>query len=490
MEILIGSGFLVLSLLLIIAIFASKTSGRLGVPALLLFLTIGIIAGSDVLGIVSFNDYNLSKQLGIISLTIILFSGGLDTRYKSISPVLWRGLSLSTIGVLATALTTGFLVCLFTDFSIIEGFLLGSIVASTDAAAVFSILRSKNIELRHNLRPLLELESGSNDPMAFMLTLVFSYLLISADIPGGNIFAFFALQVVVGVVVGYLLGRLIDWMVNNIELEYDGLYSVLILAMAFLTYSLTDTLKGNGFLAVYIAAVYLGNRTFIHKKSILRFFDGLAWLMQIVMFIALGLLVFPSEMVAVTSVGLLVAGILIFVARPIGVFLSLIPFKMTFKDRVFVSWVGLRGAVPIVFASYPLMLGVDRSGYIFNIVFFVVATSILIQGTTFTYIAKWLGLTRPSTAKTRYPLEIERRNDFHNELFELIVPHGCYADGKSVVELDIPANALIVLIDRGGKFITPNGSTTIYAGDKLLVMTDNEIDIEKINSCLGVNPLD
>jgi cell volume regulation protein A len=278
--------------------------------------------------------------------------------------------------------------------------------------------------------------------------------------------------------------------VNNIVLEYDGLYSVLILAMAFLTYSLADTLRGNGFLAVYIAAVYLGNKTFIHKKSILRFFDGIAWLMQIVMFIALGLLVFPSEILPIAGIGLLVAVVLIFVARPAGVFLSLIPFKMTFRDRIFVSWVGLRGAVPIVFASYPLMMGVERSNTIFNIVFFVVVTSVLVQGTTFTYIAKWLGLTRPSVAKTRYPLEIERRNDFHNELVELIIPTGCFADGKSVVELGIPPNALIVLINRNGKFITPNGSTVIQADDKLLVMTDNIIDLEKVNTCLGIKPLE
>jgi len=315
-------------------------------------------------------------------------------------------------------------------------------------------------------------------------------VLVNAEIPGGNIFIFFGLQLFVGVAVGYLLGRSIDWFVNHIELEYDGLYSVLILAMAFLTYSLADTLKGNGFLAVYIAAVYLGNKAFIHKKSILRFFDGLAWLMQIVMFIALGLLVFPSEMLPITGIGLLVAAVLIFVARPTGVFLSLIPFKMTFKDRIFISWVGLRGAVPIVFATYPLMMGVERSSTIFNIVFFVVVTSILIQGTSFTYIAKWLGLTRPSATKTRYPLEIERRNDFHNELVELIIPEGCFSDGKSVVELGIPPNALIVLINRDGKFITPNGSTVIQAGDKLLVMTNNVVDLEQVNSCLGIKSLE
>jgi cell volume regulation protein A len=490
MQLLIGSGLLVLSLLLIAAILASKTSGKLGVPALILFLAIGIMAGEEVFSIIRFDNISTMQSIGIVALTIILFSGGLDTRLKSVKPILWRGLSLSTIGVLGTAFTVGILAYFFTNFSLIEGMLLGSIVASTDAAAVFSMLRSKNLELKHSLRPILELESGSNDPMAFMLTLVFTFILAGQGFPGGSILLFFAFQIIVGVVIGFAMGKIMEWLVNHIDLDYDGLYSVLILAMAFLTYSLADLLKGNGFLAVYIAAVFIGNLSFIHKRSIMRFFDGLAWLMQIVMFIALGILMTPSDINQVIGPGILVAVVLIFIARPAGVFLSLIPFKMTFKDRVFISWVGLRGAVPIVFASYPLIIGVDKSDTIFNIVFFVVVFSVLLQGTTFAFVAKWLNLLRPYKAKTRYPLEIERSNDFHNELIEVEVFEGCFADGKTIVELKIPANVLIVLINRKNKFITPNGATEILGGDKLLVMTDNILELQELNSCLGINVAD
>lgn len=490
MQLLIGSGLLVLSLLLIAAILASKTSGKLGVPALLVFLAIGILAGEDMFGINSFNDFKISQHIGIVSLTIILFSGGLDTRLKSVKPILWRGVTLSTVGVAATALVVGLFVFMFTNFSLVEGLLLGSIIASTDAAAVFSILRSKNLELKHNLRPILELESGSNDPMAYMLMLVFSFMLVGQGFPGGNIAIFFALQIGVGVAIGLLMGKIMEWLVNNIDLDYDGLYSVLILAMAFLTYALADLLKGNGFLAVYIAAVFIGNISFIHKRSIMRFFDGIAWLMQIIMFVAFGILLVPAEISSVLSTGILVAVILIFVARPAGVFLSLIPFKMTFKDRVFISWVGLRGAVPIVFASYPIIMGVEKSHAIFNIVFFVVATSVLIQGTTFAYIAKGLNLLRPYKAKTRYPLEIERSNDFRNELYEVEVPEGCFGDGKSILELNVPANVLFVLINRNNKFITPNGATIIQGGDKVLVMTDNIAELQVLNACLGIEKVE
>ncbi len=489
MELLIGSGLLVFSLMLVAAILASKTSGRLGVPALLVFLAIGILVGEDVLGIISFNDFNISQFLGIVSLTTILFSGGLDTRLKSVRPIMWRGVLLSTVGVAGTALAVGLLVGALTSFSLIEGLLLGSIIASTDAAAVFSILRSKNLELKHNLRPILELESGSNDPMAYMLTLIFSFVLAGQGFPGGNLVLFFILQVGVGIVLGLLMGKLMEWLINSIDLDYDGLYSVLILALAFLTYSLTDLFRGNGFLAVYIAAVYFGNKNFIHKKSIMRFFDGLAWLMQIVMFVALGILLVPSQIGPIVWLGVLVAAILIFIARPAGVFLSLIPFRMTFKDRLFISWVGLRGAVPIVFASYPIILGVEKSEIIFNIVFFVVAASVLLQGTTFAVIAKWLNLLRPTKTKTRYPLELETRNDFHNQLYEVEVSQGCLADGKTIVELNIPTNVLIVLINRNNKFITPNGSTEVKGGDKLLVMTDNIIEMEQLNSCLGIHEM-
>lgn len=490
MEVVYGHALLLFSVLLFAAIIASKTSGRLGVPALILFMAIGVIVGSDGLALIHFDSFKMTQTLGVIALSIILFSGGLDTRWSSVKPVMWKGISLATIGVIGTAFTTGLLVYWFTDFSFLEGLLLGSIVASTDAAAVFSVLRSKNIELKHNLRPVLEFESGSNDPMAYMLTLVITMIISGGEFSGVNLVFFLAAQLVVGSLVGIVMGKAMVWITNRIHLTNDGLYSVMIFALALFTYAISDVIKGNGFLSVYIAGVILGNSAFMHKRSISRFFDGLAWLMQIVMFVALGLLVYPTQIVPVVGIGVLTSVVLMFVSRPVGVFLSLIPFKLTFRDRVFISWVGLRGAVPIVLATFPIIAGVEKGAMIFNVVFFVVAMSVLVQGTTFTHVAKWLRLSKPIREKTRYPLEIERSEAFKNELLELEVNAGCFAAGKSLIDLNLPMNALIVMINRNGKFFTPNGSTVLEPGDKMLVLTDSKTEIAALYSCLGITEID
>ena len=327
MNLTIENIILVGSLLLLISIIAGKTSYKLGIPTLLLFLSIGMLAGSEGIGGIYFDSPQIAQFIGVVSLNFILFSGGLDTSWDSVKPVLKEGLALSTVGVLLTALGLGTFVYLVTDFTVYESLLLGSIVSSTDAAAVFSILRGKKLALRTNLRPTLELESGSNDPMAYVLTVAFLSLVVNQDKSIYSIIPFFLMQMSIGAVAGFLFGKLSKLVINKIKLDFEGLYPVLVIALMFITFSTTDALGGNGFLAIYICAVYLGNSNLIHKKTILRMFDGLAWLMQIVLFLTLGLLVFPTQIVPYMGIGLLISLFLIFVARPIGVFISLMFLK-------------------------------------------------------------------------------------------------------------------------------------------------------------------
>jgi potassium/hydrogen antiporter len=474
------------SILLFMSIIISKSLGRFGIPALILFLAVGMLAGSEGIGNIHFDDARSAQSLGSVALTIILFSGGLDTRWESIKPILWRGVTLSTLGVFITAMLTGLFATLVLDFTILEGLLLGSIVSSTDAAAVFSILRSKNIGLKNNLRPTLELESGSNDPMAYFLTVSFTFLIINEGASIWQLVPMFFMQMSIGAVMGILMGRVMVWVINKIHLEQEGLYPALTLAMVIFTYAFTNLINGNGFLAVYVAAVILGNRDFIHKRSLTKFYDGIAWLMQILMFLTLGLLVFPSHMLPVIGMGLLISLFLIFVARPASVFLSMLFFKVGFPDKLYVSWVGLRGAVPIVFATYPLLAGIEKSEMIFNIVFFIVLTSVMLQGTTLTPVAKWLNLSEQEKKKLKkHQFDIEMEYDLKNELTEIEVPEQGPAVGKSLVDLRFPKGALIVLINRGGKFVTPNGATVLQPKDVLYVMTDNDEELTRVNEVLG-----
>ncbi|MEP0213294.1 MAG: potassium/proton antiporter, partial [Cellulophaga sp.] len=399
MNLTIENIVLVGSILLFISIIVGKTSYKFGVPTLLLFLVIGMLAGSDGIGGIKFDDPKLAQFIGIVSLNFILFSGGLDTNWNTVKPILKEGIVLSTIGVLLTAVTIGTFVFYITNFTIYESMLLGSIVSSTDAAAVFSILRSKNLALKNNLRPTLELESGSNDPMAYVLTLAFLTLVINQDQSIFSIIPMFIQQMAFGAIAGFGFGKLSKYIINKIKLDFEGLYPVLVIALMFITFSATDFVGGNGFLAIYICAVYLGNQDLIHKKTILKMYDGLAWLMQIVLFLTLGLLVFPSKIVPVFGIGILISLFLILVARPVSVFLSLLFFKMKFRRRFYISWVGLRGAVPIVFATYPLLAGIDKADMMFNIVFFISVSSVLIQGTTLSVMAKWLNVALPNEEK-------------------------------------------------------------------------------------------
>lgn len=485
MQITIENIILIGSLLLLISIVAGKTSYKFGIPTLLLFLAIGILAGSDGIGGIQFDNPGVAQFIGIVSLNFILFSGGLDTSWSSVKPVLKVGLTLSTLGVLFTALGLGTFVYFITDFTLFESFLLGAIVSSTDAAAVFSILRGKNLGLKKDLRPTLELESGSNDPMAYVLTIAFLSLVQTPDKSLWSIVGLFLMQMSIGATAGFLYGKLSKWIINNINLDFEGLYPVLAITLMFIVFSSTDALGGNGFLAIYICSVYLGNQNLIHKKTIMRMFDGLAWLMQIVLFLTLGLLVFPSEIVPYIGIGLIISLFLIFVARPLAVFLSLIPFRMKLRRRFYISWVGLRGAVPIVFATYPLLAGIDKANVIFNIVFFISVSSVLIQGTTLPIVAKWLHVALPSKAKPLSATDMLLEEKPKTILDEVLVSSHCQLIGKKIVELGFPKNVLIAMIERGDSYITPNGSTVIEDHDKLVVLTDKQEHLDEVRKVLG-----
>ena len=477
---------LVGALLLFASILASKTSGRLGVPTLLLFLGIGMLAGSDGLDIIAFDNAQLAQGLAVIALVFILFSGGMDTQWQSVKPVLAKGLSLATVGVLITAVVVGLAVPYFTDLTLMEGLLLGAVISSTDAAAVFTILRSQNIKLKANLRPLLELESGSNDPMAFFLTTGLIQVMMHEGTSLWSLVPLFFVQMGIGAAVGWLMGRMMVRTINRIKLGFDGLYPVLVLSMVLFTFGATQLVQGNGFLAVYVAGVVLGNNDFLHKKSLIRFYDGQAWLVQIVMFLTLGLLVFPSQVAQVVRPGLLICVLLMVVARPLAVFITLAPFRMHWRQKVFLSWVGLRGAVPIVFATYPLIAGVHNAGFIFNVVFFTVLTSVLLQGSTLAIAAKWLGLHRPKQYRTLSPLELELSREVKGVLVALNVPPFSPAVNKLIVDLHFPKGTLIVLVDREGQFISPDGTTVIEGGDRLMVMKKNTESLDEVVGRLGL----
>lgn len=461
------------ALLLLLSILASKISDRFGIPALLLFLLLGMLAGSDGPGGVYFDDPALAQSLGVIALIVILFSGGLDTEWERIRPILKPGLLLSTLGVFLTAISVGLFAHILLKLTLIESILIGAIVSSTDAAAVFSVLRSKGINLEGNLKPLLELESGSNDPMAIFLTISLVKLLEQPDLPLLSLLGSFFVQMLLGAIIGIGMGWVLLFLINRLRLGYEGLYPVLLFALIMLTYGVTAWSGGNGFLAVYLAGIYLGHHNFVHKRSMMRFSDGMAWLMQITMFITLGLLVFPSRLVSIIGVSLLLALFLMLVARPFSVLLTLLPSRIKLSHKLFVSWVGLRGAVPIILATYPLLAKTPHADLIFNIVFFVVLTSVLIQGTTIPYVARILSIEAPPTKKRVFPIEFNSIDGFKSDLLEVPITHDSLLVGKAIYELGNYPGFLIILIARGNDFITPSGGILLEAGDTLLTLSDS-----------------
>ena len=476
------------ALLLLISIVLSKTSHKFGMPSLILFLITGMMAGSEGIGGIEFDDYRFAQFIGNIALIFIMFSGGLETKFSTIRPVLGKGIALSTLGVLLTVFVVGGFVYLVTDFPLLVSLLIGSIVSSTDAAAVFGVFRSRKMGLKHNLRPLLELESGSNDPMAYIMTTTFIYLIQEPDTSFATIGWMLVRSIALGSIAGWAFGKASLWVINRIKLDTDGLYPVLMMATTLLTFAATDLTGGNGFLAIYISAVILGNSNFVHKRSLMQFNDGLAWLMQVVMFLMLGLLVYPSKIVPVIGIGIVISFFMILVARPVVVFILMAFSKFSARDKIFISWGGLRGAVPIVFASYALVSGVPQANTIFNIVFFISISSVLIQGTSLPLMARWLRLDLPGSDARQPPLDYETSESFKSELVEVTARPGSFIVDKKVVDLKIPHSVMIILVYRDGKYFAPNGSTVIEQGDILTLMSESQTDVERVRSLCQRTP--
>lgn len=463
---------IVVAVLLFLSVLAGKVSGRFGIPALLLFLAIGMAAGSDGPGGIEFTNAELAASLGAIALAFILFSGGLDTRWDAVRPVLVPGVLLATVGTFVTALVTGLAAGPILGVSVTLGLLVGAIVSSTDAAAVFSVLRSRGVGLRGRLRPLLELESASNDPMAVFLTVGLTTLLTSPSVGPTDLLWLFVRQWAIGGVLGVVLALGAVHLVNRIRLEYEGLYPVLTIALVLSVYAITDTLGGSGFLAVYLSGVTMARHRLVHKRSLIRFHDGISWLMQIGMFLVLGLLVFPSQLLTVALPGLLLALVLVLVARPAAVFLCLVNSSWEVRDRALVSWVGLRGAVPIILATFPLAAGVQGAGVIFNAVFFVVLISIALQGTTIPVVARFLGVAATHERAPSNREEVVAGSAAGRTLEEILVPDGAWVVGRMVVELDLPPGSWLAMVRRGTDVLVPQGPTVIEAGDVVTVLAN------------------
>ena len=447
------------------------------------------------LNFISFRSFEITQGIGMLALCIILFTGGMDTKFSDIRPILGPGVVLATVGVALTALFVGAFIYLFSNWvglalSFPVSLLLASTMASTDSASVFSILRTKKQGLRQNLRPLLELESGSNDPMAYMLTIVMVSVVTSSggDISVWNSIWKFVVQMLVGGAVGYGIGRAAVFTINNINIKNNAsLYSVLLLAFVFFSFSFTSLVWGNGYLAVYVTGLVVGNLKLAHRGNLSTFFDGFTWLAQIVMFLTIGLLVNSDELLQydVLLLGLAVGAFLILVARPLAVFISLAPFRrFTAKARVYISWVGLRGAVPIIFATYPIVAGVENGYLIFNVVFLGTLISLLVQGTTVSGMANWLGLAY----EEKEPLfKVGVPDSIKSNFSEIEVTDAMLAHGVTLRDIALPDNTLVVMISRGENYFVPRGNTDLAVGDRLLVVSDrNEEELQQMYDTLGI----
>ena len=485
-ELLSENLLMLFSLLVIAAVLVTKVGSRLGVPALLLFLLLGMIAGADGLGL-RFDNYESAESIGHFAMTVILFSAGLETSLKETKPVLREGAFLSTLGVLLTVVLTGIFIWLVSGktvgIPIMGCFLLAAVMGSTDSASVFSVLRGKKLHLRENLGPMLELESGSNDPMAYTLTIILVNYFTTRNLhlhsgwyPVLNGILVFVLQIVVGVAVGMAVGYAAKWILDRVRLPSFALTSILILSVGFFANGLASLLYGNGLLALYIAAIVIGNKARMPmRKDILHFFDGLTWLMQLVMFLMLGLLARPSQMMTVLLPAILIGLFMMLVARPGSVFLSLLPFKgISSRAKLFVSWVGLKGAGPILFALCPVVAGLSHATEMFNIVFIITLFSLLLQGSTLGKVASLLHLSyEEDPPADTFGMEIPEEMGM---LRDHTVTEEDLAQGGTLRDLHLPHGIRVMMVRRGDQYLVPHGSMPLEPGDRLVIIMGDSDD--------------
>ncbi len=484
MELATNNIILVAAALLLLSVFAGRAGSRYGLPTLVLFLGVGMLAGVDGFGI-RFDSAEVTQFIGMVSLSVILFSGGSDTKLRDVRPVIGPGLVLATLGVLLTTAVTGtFIYYLFHFFAPSHAFgwaesmLIAAIMSSTDSASVFSILGSSKTDLKQNLRQTLELESGSNDPVAYLLVIILIGVIENGT--GGSVdslllssLGMLVCQLVMGLLGGIAIGYVAVLLVRRLKSDNEFMYPVLMIACVFFSFSLTEIIGGNSYLAVYVSGLVVGNSRLPMKRTISTFFGGFTWLVQIIMFLTLGLLVNPSELIEVAVPGVALGVFMILIARPIAVFVSLLPFrKFSFKARLYISWVGLRGAVPIIFATYALISpAVEHASFMFNVVFFITLLSLLIQGTTVTAMARRLGLCQP--LKESAFAGVELPEDIAATMTERRVTPDMLFDGETLQNATLPDKTLVILIKRSdGSYTVPRGNTRLRSGDTLLLLSE------------------
>lgn len=461
-------GIYLLAGLLMLAVLMTYLSHRVGFPALVLFIGLGMLFGSDVLGFIDFDSPFLARFVGVSALILILFEGGLKTDWKAVRPVALPSFVLATLGVVLTAVVLGYAAHLVLGLSLLNGMLLGAIVGSTDAAAVFAIIGPRRI--RERVKITLEAESALNDPMAIFLT-VLALTILSAPNPSyWQLLVFLVWQAISGIALGFGMGHLAVWIVNRFKLGEGVLYPAFFFSAAMLTYSAGSLLNGSGFLAVYLFGIIIGNSSIPYRQKVGEFHEGIAWLAQVTVFTLLGLLVFPSQLISVAVPGLILAAILTFIARPIAVAICTLGMKYSLRELTFIGWAGLRGAVPIVLATYPFLAGNEHSQLIFNTIFFIVIASTLLQGTTLTPMARLLGLELGPKYTPVHTLELTSLEQPHKVLVEMRITDRCYAFGKTLADLHLPENVHVAAISRGEGVVVPRGSTALEDGDFLFIL--------------------
>ena len=477
---------LLCSILIFVAILVTKLGSRFGVPSLLLFLLLGMAVGADGLGL-HFDDYEVAESIGHFAMTIILFSAGLETSLKETRPVFRQGTLLSTLGVLLTVILTGLFIWLVPgkagNSSLLVCMLLAAVMGSTDSASVFSVLRGKKLHLRENLAPMLELESGSNDPMAYTLTIILVKILSTEGVTahGGwsavlTGFTVLLIQIIVGLAVGLAVGFAAVWLLNRVRFPGFALTSILVLSVGLFANGFASLLHGNGLLALYVAAIYIGNKARLpQRKDILTFFDGFTWLMQLVMFLVLGLLARPSQMLPVVFPAILIGLFMTLVARPASVFLCLLPFRgLSTRAKTFVSWVGLKGAGPILFALCPVVAGLERATDIFNIVYLITLFSLLVQGSSLSRVARLLRLSYDEDPKAEtFGIEVPEEMGM---LRDHVVSEEDLAAGNTLRDLNLPHGIRVMMVRRDGRFLVPHGSMPLEVGDHLVIIMGDSDD--------------
>ena len=462
---------IICSLILLICITSTKILYKFGVPILLIFIVLGMLFGSDGIVGIYFDNYELASDICSIALIFIMFYGGFGTNWNMAKPVALQSIAMSSLGVVLTAGLTGLFCFLAFKTTLLEGLLIGSIVASTDAASVFAILRSQKLNLKGSLASTLEIESGSNDPFAYMLTIIILGLMSNGGY--GYIIPILLSQIIVGILASIILSKSSIFLLRHTKFEIEGFYPIFITAIAVLSYSLSEYFSGNGYLSVYITGIIIGNSKIPHKKSIFQFFDGVSWLMQILLFFLLGLLAFPSKIPSVMLKGVSISIFMILIARPVATFSILSLFKVPFKQKLFISWVGIRGAASIVFAIFAITYGVPINNDIFHIIFFIALFSVSVQGTLIPLVAKKLDLIDNSESV------LKTFNDYKEykstQLIEFNISENNSIANKTLMDANIPEDILVVMIKRKGDVFVPNGATVILPGD-ILVLSGNNLN--------------